>query len=97
MQVVGTNLHVGHAGVVPHIKGTPIDSDVGSVSLDAIGGSNVDVTVVIIDVVIIVASYKRRDVSLCLVLCAFEILPRDGEQTVVAAAAAKTLTSQLAT
>ena len=98
MQIEGTNLHVGRASVVPHVDGSLTDVFVaGNDVVLVLLGRDIDVAIIIVDVVVVVESYQRGDVGLGLELLSGEIRPRDGEQAVVTAATAQTLTTHLAT
>ena len=97
MQVVRANLHIGNTGVVPHIQRSLTDVASNNVVTLFLDGCNIYFTIIIIDVVIVVQAYQRSDVSLSLLLGTGKILPRDGEQTIVAATATQSLTNHLTT
>ena len=97
MQVVRANLHIGNTGVVPHIQRSLTDVASNNVVTLFLDGCNIYFAIIIIDVVIVVQAYQRSDVSLSLLLGTGKILPRDGEQTIVAATATQSLTNHLTT
>ena len=96
LQDVWANLYVGYAGVVPHVYGSTADVDVGVIVRGVVGRCYINDTVVVVDVVIVVQPDQWRDVCLCIGLCTVNVLPGDGEQAVVAATAAKSLATHLA-
>ena len=97
MQEVRTYLHVGHTGVIPHIDSTQGGFYICRVGCHIGGWRYIDIAVIVIEVIVVVDTDKRSNVCLRLAFLVFKILPSDGEQTVVAATAAQSLTCHLAT